>query len=86
MSPWQNEGELEPGNPPTAFSYHACSSTVRPTSFIRYFSSGKSQILEINFDLSGPRLPRAVPTIPQYTNTDVLFCHHFNGDVRKSDF
>ena len=86
MSPWQNEGISELGNLPTAFFYHACSSTVRPTSFIRCFSSGKSQILEINFDLSGPRLPRAVPTIPQYTNADVLFCHHFDRGVRKSDF
>jgi hypothetical protein len=83
MSPWQNEGISEPGNSPSAFPYHACSSTVRPTSFIRYFSSGKSQILEIKFDLSGRRLPRAVPTIPQYTNTDVPFCHHFDGDVIK---
>ena len=86
MSLWQNEGIPEPGNIPSAFSYHACSSTVRPTSFIRYFSSGKSQILEINFDLSGPRLPRAVPTIPQYTNTDVLFCDHFEHGVIKPDF
>lgn len=83
MSPWQNEGTPELGNPPSAFSYLACSPTVRPTLFIRCFSSGKSQILEIKINLSGPRLPRAAPTIPQYTNTDLLFCHHFDRDVIK---